>query len=201
MTGPVWLYRPVLHKNSHRGKSRTSAIGPKAQELLRGFFTPDLGAYLFSPARAVEEIAAGRAAARKTPRYRSHMARNAAKRIGARRIRPPTDRYTRGSYETAVDRACDRAFPPPAELAPRKGESRAKWWARLAADERAAVKRWWKAHRRSPNQLRHAHATAVRKRFGLEAAQVVLGHERADVTQVYAEKNLALAVEVAAAVG
>jgi integrase len=52
-----------------------------------------------------------------------------------------------------------------------------------------------------PNQLRHAHATAVRKRFGLEAAQVALGHERADVTQVYAEKNLALAAQVAAEIG
>ena len=29
----------------------------------------------------------------------------------------------------------------------------------------------------------------MRRRFGLEAAQVALGYERADVTQVYAEKN------------
>ncbi|MBN8750022.1 MAG: site-specific integrase, partial [Variovorax sp.] len=49
-----------------------------------------------------------------------------------------------------------------------------------------------------PNQIRHTHATEVRRRFGLEAAQVVPGHERADVTQVYAEKNLALAAKVAA---
>jgi site-specific recombinase XerC len=40
-----------------------------------------------------------------------------------------------------------------------------------------------------PNQLRHAHATEVRKRFGLEAAQVALGHETADLTQVYAERD------------
>jgi len=60
---------------------------------------------------------------------------------------------------------------------------------------KAGVPRW------SPNQLRHSHATEVRRRFGLEAAQVVLGHARADVTQVYAERDLSLAVEVAAAVG
>jgi integrase len=41
----------------------------------------------------------------------------------------------------------------------------------------------------SPNQLCHAMATNVRKKFGLEAAQVVLGHSKADVTQVYAERN------------
>jgi site-specific recombinase XerC len=52
-----------------------------------------------------------------------------------------------------------------------------------------------------PNQLRHAHATVVRRRLGLEAAQVALGHERADVTQVYAEKNLALAAKVAVEIG
>ena len=48
-----------------------------------------------------------------------------------------------------------------------------------------------------PNQLRHAKATELRKEHGLEAAQVVLGHARADVTQVYAERNVALAKEIA----
>jgi hypothetical protein len=35
----------------------------------------------------------------------------------------------------------------------------------------------------------------------LEAAQVVLGHSRADVTQVYAERDLTLAEKVALEVG
>jgi integrase len=52
-----------------------------------------------------------------------------------------------------------------------------------------------------PLQLRHTHGTEVRQRFGLEAAQVVLGHARADVTQIYAERDLAKAREVAAAMG
>src|SRR5262249_41004379 len=52
-----------------------------------------------------------------------------------------------------------------------------------------------------PNQLRHSHGTEVRRRFGLEAAQVVLGHASADVTQVYAERDLALALRVAAEMG
>lgn len=49
-----------------------------------------------------------------------------------------------------------------------------------------------------PNMVRHAVATEVRRAHGLEAAQVLLGHARADVTQLYAEKNLALAAAVAA---
>lgn len=53
----------------------------------------------------------------------------------------------------------------------------------------------------SPNRLRHSHATEVRKRFGLEAAQVALGHSRANVTEVYAERDHGLAVEVAIAIG
>jgi hypothetical protein len=41
----------------------------------------------------------------------------------------------------------------------------------------------------------------VRKQHGLEAAQVLLGHARADVTQVYAERNEQLASAIAAEVG
>jgi integrase len=52
-----------------------------------------------------------------------------------------------------------------------------------------------------PNQLRHAFATTVRRRFGLEGAQVGLGHTRADVTQVYAERDLSLLERVASAIG
>jgi integrase len=53
----------------------------------------------------------------------------------------------------------------------------------------------------APNQLRHSLATQVRKRFGLEAAQVSLGHSQASITQVYAERDQALAVKVAEAIG
>jgi integrase len=52
-----------------------------------------------------------------------------------------------------------------------------------------------------PNRLRHNHATEVRRRFGLEAAQVALGHAQADTTQLYAERDLALALKVASEVG
>jgi integrase len=52
-----------------------------------------------------------------------------------------------------------------------------------------------------PNRIRHTYATRVREALGIEAAQVMLGHSRADVTQIYAEKNLNLAKDVAKAIG
>ena len=41
----------------------------------------------------------------------------------------------------------------------------------------------------------------IRTRFGLEAAQIVLGHARADVTQIYAERDMTKAHSVMAEIG
>jgi integrase len=59
----------------------------------------------------------------------------------------------------------------------------------------AKVAKW------SPNQLRHTAATEIRKRFGLEAAQVMLGHSTCSVTQVYAERDQAKGSLVARQIG
>lgn len=59
----------------------------------------------------------------------------------------------------------------------------------------AKVEHW------SPNQLRHNRATTVRKQFGLEAAQVTLGHASANITQTYAERDEELARTVARKIG
>lgn len=63
------------------------------------------------------------------------------------------------------------------------------------ACDRAGVARW------RPNQLRHTAATEVRAKFGLEAAQVTLGHSTARTSEIYAEKNLAAGAAVAKAIG
>ena len=63
------------------------------------------------------------------------------------------------------------------------------------ACEAAGVTPW------RPNQLRHSAGTAFRRAAGLEGAQVLLGHTRADVTQVYAARDADLARRVAAEVG
>jgi integrase len=53
----------------------------------------------------------------------------------------------------------------------------------------------------SPNQLRHSLATDVRQRFGLEAAQVALGHARRTTTEIYAEPDLSRAETALRAIG
>jgi integrase len=65
----------------------------------------------------------------------------------------------------------------------------------VRACRRAGVPEW------SPLQLRHTAATEIRSRYGLEAAQVILGHSRADVTQIYAERDLGKAQEVIRQIG
>ena len=65
----------------------------------------------------------------------------------------------------------------------------------------AELKKWQSAYRWAPNQLRHNAATEIRRRFGLEAAQIILGHSKADVTQVYAERDLAKGIEIVRSVG
>jgi len=73
--------------------------------------------------------------------------------------------------------------------------------ARLSAKQKAELKTWQKQHRWNPNQLRHSAGTEIRRRYGLEAAQNVLGHASADVTQVYAERDLKRAEQVMREVG
>lgn len=52
-----------------------------------------------------------------------------------------------------------------------------------------------------PNQLRHSVGTAVRRAHGLDGAQVVLGHAKADVTQCYADASWDRAEKIALEMG
>jgi integrase len=200
MAGSTWVYRPKQHKNRHRGKSRTIYIGPAAQALLRTFFTTDIDDYLFSPVRATAEIREERAARRKTPRYPSHMKRNAAKRVSKPK-RTPAEFYNRIALHTAIARACDKAFPAPAPLRQRDGETTAQWNARLTSEQRKELAGWQRKHHWHPNQIRHTFATHIRREHGLEAAQVLLGHAKADVTQVYAERDTERATQIISRIG
>jgi integrase len=52
-----------------------------------------------------------------------------------------------------------------------------------------------------PLQLRHSRGTEIRKRYGLEASQAVLGHTELGVTQVYAEEDRDTARRVMGEIG
>ena len=103
------------------------------------------------------------------------------------------DQYDSCSYRRAIHQACDKAFPHP-ELGSKVRKD-------MTEAQVAELKKWQSDHRWSPNQLRHAAATEVRKQFGLEAAQIILGHSSANVTQVYAERDIAKGLEVARRIG
>jgi integrase len=53
----------------------------------------------------------------------------------------------------------------------------------------------------NPNQLRHSAATDLRKKYGIEAASVVLGHSNLATTEIYAEKDRDKAKEIAKKAG
>ena len=178
-TTDIWLYRPQSHKCEHHDIVRVICIGPKAQCILRPYLLRDKATYCFVPADSERKRNAQRREDRESPMTPSQ----AKRRPKHHPKRAAGDRYTTDSYRRAIERACDRAFPPSGKLA---GE---------------VLKLWRAEHRWSPNQLRHSCATEVRKHFGLEAAQVTLGHSSADVTQIYAEKNVALAAEVMRKIG
>ena len=186
---PVWVYRPARHKTQDKGFAREVPIGPKAQAILAPWLERDPGACVFSPAEAVAIRNRTARQNRKSKMTPSQAARGPV----ARPKRAARDRYDKRSYHTAIERACDRAFPHPTLGAKRKDQ--------LSDQDGAELLAWRKRHRWHPNQLRHAAATTVRAMYGLEAAQTVLGHARADVTQIYAERNLATAREVMREIG
>jgi integrase len=103
-TGPVWFYRPAQHKCAHRGKQRVVPLGPRAQQILHRYFTGEPENFVFSP--RVGELARQqlRSANRKTPRYPSHLRRNAAKRKAKPRW-VASDQYTEAAYRRAIARA------------------------------------------------------------------------------------------------
>jgi integrase len=179
-TSTVWVYRPESHKTEHHGRERRVFIGPRGQEILLRYLARDSQAYCFRPCDSVAKQRADRAANRKT-------ALSCGNVPGSNRVRKPKrqagERYDTCNYRRAVYRACDKTFPAPAGL------------------EDKALAEWRDSHRWAPNRLRHSAATEVRREFGLEAAQVILGHAQASVTQVYAERDLLKGLEVAAKIG
>jgi integrase len=116
--------------------------------------------------------------------------------------RSPGERYDTASYGTAIDNLCDAAFPPPGVLAKKESETNEQWQARLTREHKSELKRWRKERRWSPNQLRHARATDLRRRYGIDTAQTILGHRLGShITEVYAEGAIADAIEIMSRIG
>ena len=178
-SGDVWVFRPESHKTEHHGKDRQIYIGPRAQAVLARYLLRDAEAYCFSPAESFQKQLVKRHEARVTPLR--HGNRPGSRKTKGR-TRPPAERYTKDSYNRAIARAVQKA-----NKARRKNAQ--------DGENIVLIEPW------SPNRLRHAAATRIRRSFGLESAQVILGHAKADVTQIYAERDAELARSVAAKIG
>jgi hypothetical protein len=178
-SGEVWQYRPASHKTEYRGRERIIFIGPKAQAVILPYLLREGTAYCFSPAESEAKRHDEMRARRKGKVQPSQ--RNRRKH---HRIRAPKTQYTKDGYARAVRRAIDKANREITKQATEAGIT-----------DPQLLTHW------HPNQLRHTRATEVRRQYGLEAAQVILGHAQADVTQIYAERDNALAVEVTRKIG
>lgn len=217
-TGAVWVYRPAQHKTAHHGKTRAVHLGPRAQAALTAFLRRD-GA----PPDGFGHVRLNDPDQRDARRVMADAYQDAGRERDAELLRD-TGRAVALVAGCVVDPALTLFSPyrareerfriarqkrkskvPPSQQNQRKANPKLVPAAeytphtyahavRVAAGK-AKVPHW------HPNQLRHLFATEVRKEHGLEAAQVLLGHSRADVTQVYAERNEQLAARVAADVG
>ena len=189
-SGEVWLYRPSSHKTEHRGRNRVVPIGPQGQVILLRYLARDPEMFCFRPIDSEAKRRSEAHSQRKTPM-------SCGNRPGSSKKRRPKRRaggcYDVSTYGRAIHRACDKAFPHP-KLGYAMRSS-------FTDDEKQELREWQKQHHWSPNQLRHSAASQIRSEYGLEEAQVILGHSSADVTQVYAERDLAKGIEVAKKIG
>jgi integrase len=179
-SGEVWIYEPSDHKNRWRGHRKEIPLGPEAQRILAPFLNRDPQAFLFSPQEAeawrLEHRPPYHGRERKTPIYPCEIKRRQKLKEGRRRHRQPKrpkgDRYDTSSYRRAIE-----------------------YGLKKAKKAGFVVPHW------HPHQLRHTRGTEVRRQYGIEAAQVSLGHARADVTEVYAERNMEQARRIAKEMG
>ena len=193
----IWIYQPGKHKGDWReghAGNRIIVFGPKSQKILTPWLDRDPHSCCFSPVE-------------------SEAARRTLKNCIKPRARwKPRTHYDSASYRRAIQRGCEHAFGMPRELRDLIvqlpvgfAKLPAEQQAQLQAEEKKRLQNLaaeWRAQNCwNPNQLRHTAATAVRKKYGLEAAQVFLGHSKADVTEIYAERDLDLARQIAREIG
>ena len=179
-SGDVWAYKPEGHKMEHLGRERTIFIGPKAQAILLPYLLRDKQTYCFAPTESERQRNAIRRENRKSPMTPSQSRR----RPKSTPRRTAGEGYSSDSYRRAIERAVTKVNLDRKTKAEAEGHDK---YDKLPA---------WK-----PNQLRHTLATQVRREFGLEAAQVVLGHAEADTTQIYAERDYDKAADAMRRIG
>lgn len=170
-SGKIWIYRPPYYKTLYvdkkKGKKgrREIYLNAKAQRILQPFLEcKGYSDYLFSPRDAFAEHNAERAANRKTE-YKSP---SRIKRDEKRAKSPCShlrEHYTYDSFANAVDRATER------------------YNKKATANGQETIPLW------NLHQIRHARAVFIDTYLDGDAAQIMMGHAKPDMTQNYAKKK------------
>lgn len=99
--GP-WCYRPLRHKNQHRGLERRIYFGPKAREVLAPFLHQDGKRFCFSPRDSLCW----------------YVLRRRGNRTASRQVEPKVRAnvkpyFSKDAYRKAIERACKKAGVEP----------------------------------------------------------------------------------------
>lgn len=183
--GDIWIYAPAWHKEQHLQQARHIPLGPLAQWVLAPMLDRPLNQYCFMPAEAMHERWASMRAARRTPVQPSQISRAKPEPQLARH-----ERYDRRSYYTAVQHAWRRAC-----------KAVEAQQVSLGLPSVASILEPPRLCRWSPHRLRHSFLTRVQRRFGSESARASGGHASLDATEIYLERDLAAASDVARQIG
>ncbi len=210
--GDVWTYRPRRHKSAHRGKKRAIPFGPKARAAVVAFLLrdgpPPVGFSITDDTSRLVMADAYQEAGRERDAVLLRDLTRPVVLISGCVADPDAPLFSpaasRAEWAKAL-RAKRKSKVPPSQKHRRKSKPKkvpgavytvaAYGYAVRKAAQKAKVANW------HPNMLRHAFATAVRRVLGLEAAGAALGHAKMSATEVYAERDLALAAKVASELG
>lgn len=198
----LWTYTPPCHKSQHRGKSRVIPCGPQTVAIL--------SRHLLSTCPRC-----GTTDRRRRLAMRSNLCGPCADRTDEAGICGPwrmltldlplfspqdarEDHYAtlRASRKSKVQPSqVSRRKPHPKRPAGETYTSNSYNQAIRRACDMAGIARFH-AH-----QIRHAAATRIRERFGLETARDVLGHSSLSTTLIYAAENARRAAEAIRLIG
>jgi integrase len=179
-SGDIFIYEPSDHKGRWRGHRKHIPLGPEAQKILQPFLNRDPRAFLFSPQEAeawrLEHRPPYHGRERKTKIYPCELKRRQklkeARRKQRKPKRPKRERYDTNSYRRAIEYGLTKA-------------KKAGF----------VVPHW------HPHQLRHNRGTEVRRKYGVEAAAAALDHAHISTSEIYAERNLEQARQIAREMG
>lgn len=105
----TWLYQLAHHKGTWRGRERVVALGPRAQEILRGRLRLELDVPVFNGRDAWNERRELLRSARRSPLTKQTRERD---RLGDKHAENVAEMISVDEYRRAIHRACDDAGVP-----------------------------------------------------------------------------------------